>query len=203
MSNIRHILLVALIIIFIAAGGIYFISLLETKPRDTRVDEYLAAKEEADLNYLIKQLGDQDIPFAKREAAAISLQADYGKPALPKLIGCLTDERVYNPRRAIITGDMFNRPIFDPAPEPEYEAQTVGEKCEEVLYEILEAKVPPCPEPGQVNCKPRGRYYSVADWNQWWQDNKGKTLAEIQEMVRVFEEKALIGENEVKVPVKK
>jgi hypothetical protein len=126
----------------------------------------------ADLTRLIDVLGSDSSIGKKREASRALVTA--GKPAIAPLIRRLGDQRVYE-RRDI--ANRMNLPVTAKQPEPVIVAMTVGERCKELLYEIITPR-------GGSNVVARGKVFStqplrVDDWERWWAANKGKSLAQI------------------------
>jgi len=136
-----------------------------------RGDRNKAASASPDLTALVDILGSGVALAQKREASQQLVGA--GKAAIPVLIGCLGDQRVYERRDIVNRTDL---PGFKPPPKPQIANISVGSRCQDLLYEI----VTPVGSPITANFKVFSEQkLQVDDWRVWWAANQGKSLADI------------------------
>jgi len=136
-----------------------------------RGDRNKAASASPDLTALVDILGSGVALAQKREASQQLVGA--GKAAIPVLIGCLGDQRVYERRDIVNRTDL---PGFKPPPKPRMANISVGSRCQDLLYEI----VTPVGSPITANFKVFSEQkLQVDDWPVWWAANQGKSLADI------------------------
>jgi hypothetical protein len=135
------------------------------------------------LSELIEILGS-DTPMAKkREASGLLVAA--GVDAIPVLIRALGDARVYEQRDI---ANRMNLPVTAKPPEPLMANISVGEHCEDLLYEII---TPRHGSPYAGNFKVYSdQMLRVDDWEEWWAANEQKSLeqirAELQPLVNEY-----------------
>ena len=122
---------------------------------------------------LIDRLADRADAARQREAARELVAS--GVAAIPALIGALRDPRAYE-RRDVV--NRTNLPGFLPEPKPRYATLTVGQRCEDLLYEII---VPPGSSPPTRFKVFSTQILKVDDWPAWWAANRAKSLVEIHE----------------------
>ena len=108
---------------------------------------------------LVLALGDPSLSMRKKETAR-SMLAKADQDVIPILIASLGDKRVFDPE--------YKSPSSAAATKPRI--CTVGEMCDAILYRVISGD--------QVT------QYEVSNWETWWQQNKGKRLHEIIQMVR-------------------
>jgi hypothetical protein len=137
-----------------------------------RGDPATAAPGAPELTALVVVLGSDTAIANKREASRKLVES--GKVAIPLLIGALHDSRVYE-RRDI--ANRMNLPATSPPPAPVIATITVGQRCEDLLYQIV---TPAYSSPSAGNFKVYSeQILKIDDWGAWWAANQQKTLAEI------------------------
>ena len=132
----------------------------------------MACRQAPELDGLVDVLGS-DVPLAKKQDASHELVAA-GTAAIPVLIRALSDRRLYQ-RRDI--ANRMNLPVTAKPPEPLVAEISVGERCKELLYDII---TPRHHSPFAGNFKVFSeQMLRVDDWEAWWAANERKSLAEI------------------------
>jgi hypothetical protein len=128
---------------------------------------------------LVLQLGDFRVPIEQKREIRKKIVA-MGKEAIPTLISRLDDRRIYERDRDI--QNYYALPPFGKKPVPIYTNITVGEICNEMLYEVI---TPKYQSPYSKPIKPSSfQMLSVRDWKAWWEKNKSKSLDQIHEELK-------------------
>jgi hypothetical protein len=138
-------------------------------------------KRPASAATLVDVLGSDAAPVRKQEASHELVTM--GKEAIPVLVSALADARPYE-RRDI--ANRMNLPANAPLPAPVFATTTVGQRCRELLYEIITPQ----------SSAPPGRFkvfseqiLQVDDWQAWWAANATKSLATIHAGLRPLVDK--------------
>ena len=131
----------------------------------------LAAQNASELAGHIALLGS-DAPLKEKQAASRKL-VEAGKAAIPLLIGALRDRRVYQQRDI---ANRMNLPANAPPPEPKLVKIPVGDRCRDLLYEIVTPAGSPVDSRVKVYSE---QILQVDDWDGWWAANRHKSLAAI------------------------
>jgi hypothetical protein len=127
------------------------------------------------LSTLIDKLADPALDSDKKQAIKRKIIMT-GAKAIPLLIASLKDPRVYEKHRDV--QNYYGLSPTQKMPEPIYADITVGEQCEDMLYEIITPRQYRSPYEKPIKAFSFQKL-SVPDWEVWWRKNKGKSLEEI------------------------
>ncbi len=133
----------------------------------------------------LERLKDPNLSISQKGEVSRKIQAG-GKDAIPALIGCRNDGTSIGevPRTG---GECVNRPANLPMPpqcERLMQTETLGQRCEALLYQILTpAYASPYETPHTSKAMPP-QPFVVPDWPKWWEQYQGKTLDEIHQDAR-------------------
>ena len=141
--------------------------------------ELEVAEGRLDLAALLEQLGS-DAPLDDKREAAQKLKLA-GRDAIPLLIASLSDGRPYEVR------DLTNRMNLPPGahPKPLLATLRVGERCENLLYDLVTPAVP------GSNIKVFSEQaLRISDWRAFWEKRRDRSLeqihAELEPLVREY-----------------
>lgn len=127
--------------------------------------------------FLLFELGLPSLSEAEK-TQHINKIRKIGKLSIPDLILHLSDQRVFG-IRTVIPGEAINAPNGAPIPDPIEAKLTVGQKAEELLYELITPIYdPPHRFQGKVFSE---TMFHVTDWEKWWKAHKKMTLEQIRE----------------------
>jgi hypothetical protein len=133
----------------------------------------------------IQELKDPARSDSEKREISLKIQAA-GKLAIPPLIGCVEDPTPIA-KIPMAGGECINRPGSLPIPpqcENPLRTLTLGERCEQLLYDILTPRYV-SPYETRVPAKPiSSGPFVVKNWGKWWKKYQNRSLEQIHQEAR-------------------